>query len=189
MTPKSLADSSQTLSMGGTGLSLFGDAFKGIASSNMYKYQGGIARMKENIANQNADYAIYAGDREAQRYGMKAAHQFGKIVTAQAASNIDVNRGSNVRVQEGQRAITRMDIDQIGQNAARKAYGHKIEAASESAKAKAYDMAADNALMAGGINMGSTLLTGATSVHSRWLQARQLGIYGEGGSFFAPDDL
>lgn len=178
MNPQSLASASQGMSMGGTGVSLLGDLFKGVSSSNMYGYQAGMARMKAQIAEQNADYASYAGGKEQERYGISAAQRYGKIVTAQGASNIDVGRGSTVDVQRSQRKITGMDSAQIGENAARRAYGFKVEAAGDRATAEAYDMASSNALIASGINMSSTLLTGATSVHSRWLQANQLGIPG-----------
>jgi hypothetical protein len=189
MNPQSLASASQGLSAGGTGVSLFGNLLQGMSSSNMYRYQGGIARLKEQFALQNADYAVNAGDKEAHRYGLKSSHQFGKIVAAQAASGIDVGRGSTVDVQRSQRHVTGLDSTQIVENAARKAYGYKVEAAVEGAKAEAYDMASRNAMLSSGINMASTLMTGATSVHSRWLQANQLGIYSGSGIPWAPDDL
>lgn len=190
MNPKTLADTSIGMSAGGTGFSLFGDLLKGMSSANMYNYQGGIASMRAKFAEQNADYAIMAGEKEGQRYGMKAGFTGAKIKVAQAASNIDVGRGSHVDVQRGHQKVTGMDLEQIGENAARRAYGFQVEAAGERAKAKAYDMAADNSMLSTIFNMGSTLMTGGTSVASKWMQAKQLGIYGGGAnSFYAPDDL
>lgn len=178
MNPTSLTNTSQMLQGAGTGVGLARDIFGGLSSRNMYQYQGGIARMNADIAAQNADYALHTGHAEAARYGLGARQRMGKIVAAQAASNIDVGRGSARDVQEGQAYVTRMDIDQIHANAARKAYGYRVEEANQRAKAEAYDTAADNSLLAMGLNMGSTLLSGSTSVASRWLQARQAGIYG-----------
>lgn len=176
--PKGLANASVGLSTGGTYLSLFGNVLKGISGANMYGYQAGIARMKQQIAEQNAGYALYAGDKEAAIAGMRGAAQQGKIIAQQGASNIDVGKGSARQVQDSQHLITQMDMEQIRENAARKSYGYAVEAAGDKAQAKMYDRAAFFSLAQIPSDMASTLMTGSTSVASKWLQSRQYGIYG-----------
>lgn len=182
MDPSLLTKLSIGGSAGGTALGLFGNAFKGLASSSMYKYQAGISRMKEEIDRQNANFAFAAGEKEAGIAGLRGRFQMGKIITGQAAHNIDVGKGSALAVQEGQRTISQMDQATIRDNAARKAYGYDVAAAGDEAQARSYDMASKFSLAQIPFDMGSTLLTGSTSVADKWLQAKQYGVPGYNGS-------
>ena len=153
------------------------------SQSQMYMYQAGIAQLNERIALQNRDYALAAGETEAGMYGMKARQQGGAIKAGQAASGLDVNSGSAVDVQRSQKQVADMDMAQIRNNAARAAYGYAVESKNQKAQGAMYTAASRNsteaaalAKQSGAIDAKASLVSGASSVASKWLQAGQMGI-------------
>ena len=177
--PVTLGSISLGASAGGSLLSAFGASSKGKAESQMYSYQARVAELNKQIAEQNRDYALASGEKEAQRYGMKAAQERGAIRAQQGASGIAINSGSAVDVQESQAQIAKMDLATIRSNAARVAYGYSVEAASQSNQSTLYKMASTNAKKAGSINALSSLISGASSVSSKWMQLNQAGVFGK----------
>lgn len=159
--------------------SAVGASYSSKATSNMYKYQEGVAQINQRISEQNAAYARSVGEVEAQKSGMRSRFQLGGIRTAKAAGNIDVNTGSAKEVQESQEAIGRHDQSIIRSNAARQAYGYEVEATGAKASAGMYGTASENALTAGKFGVASTLLSTAGSVASKWYGAN--ASFGGGG--------
>ena len=180
--PATLGAASLGTSAGGSLLSAFGAISKGQSESQMYSYQAQVAQLNSKIAEQNRDYALASGEQEAGRYGMKARQEAGSIRAQQGASGIAVNSGSAVDVQESQAQIAKMDLGTIRNNAARVAYGYSVEAASQTNQATLYGMAASNASKAGNISSLASLLSGASSVSSKWLQMDQSGVFGKSAS-------
>jgi hypothetical protein len=136
----------------------------------MYQYQAGVAETNQKIALQNRDYALNAGETEAVRYGMGAAQRGAQIKTGMSASGMDIGSGSKADVQSSQQVVSGMDLGQIRNNAARKAYGYEVEAAQNTAQAGLYTRAASDAESAGGIKALGSLVSGAGSVADKWLQ-------------------
>jgi len=169
-----LADPLSIASMGmsavGAGINVFGAIQSGAAQSRMYQYQAGVAETNQKIALQNRDYALNAGETEAVRYGMGAAQRGAQIKTGMSASGMDIGSGSKADVQSSQQVVSGMDLGQIRNNAARKAYGYEVEAAQNTAQAGLYTRAASDAESAGGIKALGSLVSGAGSVADKWLQ-------------------
>lgn len=163
--------------VGGSILSASGEKQKAAATSQMYTYQAGIADLNRRIALNNRDYAITAGGEEAKRFGMKSAQVAGSIKAKQAASGIDVNAGSLVDVQKGQKQVSDLDMATIRNNAARKAYGYQVEAETASMQTEMYTAASKNSLEAGNIAAAGSLISGASNVSSKWLQGNQQGLW------------
>ena len=63
----------------GSLMSAGGSIMKGMAGSQMYGYQAGIAQLNQKIALQNRDYAYAKGESDAQDYGRQARHRMGAI--------------------------------------------------------------------------------------------------------------
>ena len=148
----------------------------GAAQSRTYAYQAGVAQMNKRIALQNRDYAIESGEQEAGQFGLKARQVAGAIRARQGSSNLDVNQGSAVDVQQSNAAVARMDLATIRNNAARVAYGYEVEAANASAQSDLYNMAAKDARKAGHMNAIASLIGGVSSVSSKWQQSKQFGM-------------
>lgn len=164
-------------SLAGGMLSAFGAQKEGQATQQMYNYKAQVAKINAQIDRQNAEWARNKGEQEAVQYGMKASQQFGKIRAAQGASNLDVNSGSNARVQESQKKVTAMDLTQIRANAAKTAYDYEFKATQDENQATLNTMAGENAETAGNLKMAGSLIGTAGSVSSKWLQGNSAGLW------------
>jgi hypothetical protein len=169
----------------GIGSTLAGGIMQGVgqkqsaeAQSKMYAYQAQVAKINSDIDKQNADYAINQGEQQAVIAGMKGAQQLGQIKVTQAASGFDVNTGSNKDVQDSQRLVTGMNLDQIRANASKVAFDYSTKSVMDLNQANLDTMASADASKAGDIALASSLVSTAGSVSSKWLQANQQGIPG-----------
>lgn len=182
--PLTLASISTGTTVLGSVLGAIGASTSGEANAQMYSYQAGVARINQQIAKQNADYSRATGEVEAQASGIKSRQQIGQIKTAQAASGLDVNRGSAAIVRESQGEVAAQDQAMIRANAAHRAYGYDVEAAQQEAQGNLAEMAASKSRTAGTLGAVSSILGGATSVAGKWLDAKRVGIgtSEEGGS-------
>lgn len=178
----------------GAGLSAFGALSKGSAEAGQMTYLAAVARANKKIAEQNAAYERGVGEVKAGQYGLKSAFQRGSIEVAQAASGLDINKGSAAAVQRSQKLTSDADMGMIRNNAARLAYGYDIQAAQQEQQAGLYEVGAENAKKASYINAFGSILGGVSSVSSKWLQGNSLGMWDTNtesyaGIPFAPDDL
>lgn len=148
---------------------------QGAAASSMGMYQAAIALQNQQIAKQNAAYATAEGEQSAAKYGMAARQRAGEIVSAQAASGLDVGSGSNKEVQESQHLVSQMDMAQIRQNAAKAAYDFKVQANSFGQEAMLDTMGANNARAASRTNALASIVGAASSVADKWLKMDQVG--------------
>lgn len=178
MTPSNVSGAGLGLTAAGGVVGAIGSILGGQSQQKMYNYQAAIAKQNSQIASQNADYSIQKGEQQAQSYGMQAAQRQGQIRASQGASGLDVNSGSAKQVQDSQRLVTSMDLDQIRSNAAKTAYDYDVQAVNFTDQGQLDTMAGANASAAGSIGAASTLLGSASSVSSKWLQGQQVGLFG-----------
>lgn len=176
--PVTLAGISISGTVLGSLTSAFGSAFQGNAQANMYRYQAGVAQINRQIATQNADFERSVGEVQAQESGMRTRAQIGQTEAAQASSGLDVNRGSASDVRTSEVEIGQQNENIIRSNAERRAYGYEVEATSDDAQSKLYEMASKTSGIAGDIGAATSILSGGTSVANKWLQGKQLGIFG-----------
>jgi hypothetical protein len=151
-----------------------GSIFGGQSQSAMYQYQAGIAAMNAQIAKQNAAYETAVGETRAQESGMKTRAQIGSTRAQQGASGLDVNSGTNVSVRASEAELGNFEQSIIRSDAARRAYGQEVVAAQETAQSQVDMMAADNAKTAGLLGGFTSILGGASSFGSKYLQFQQL---------------
>jgi len=178
MAPPTIAMAGMGSTIAGGMLGAFGSAYQGASQRNMYQYQAGVSQINAMIAEQNAKYALTKGEKEAERYGMKAGQQAGAIKAAQASGGLDVNSGSNKQVQDSQKMVARMDMATIRENASKVAYDYTVQATGFRNQAALQEMAGDNAMTAGIIGSLGSFIGTSGSVSSRWLQGQQMGMWG-----------
>jgi len=154
----------------------------------MYGYQANVARINSHIALQNADFARMQGEQQAVIEGRKGAQIFGGIRTGEGASNLDVNKGSSSQVQASQRSTTALDLTQLRSNAAKTAYDFDVRSTEDINQAGLYDAASRNAKVAGDLGAISSIVGGAGSVSSKWLQGQSVGLWGGGQPYSADSD-
>ncbi len=163
---------------GGGLMQAFGSLASGFANKSMYDYQASIAKLNQQIAAQNAEFARQTGEQEALKFGLGAAQRMGQIKTAQASSGFDIRSGSGAQVRASQAALNTMDMEMIRSNAAKTAYGFQEQGALAGAQAQVYSMAGQQSAVAGAMGFGSSILGGAASVSSEWLQGSRVGLFG-----------
>lgn len=171
--------------LGGT-LSGVGQVTGGMAKSNMYKYQAGVARVNRDLKIRDAQHARYVGETEAQRIGMKSRFEQGQARATQAGRGFQVDAGTNADVIGSMAEISRHDQATTRANAARRAYGFEVEAAQQGTQAGMYERASSDAERTGWLGGLGSLVSTAGSVAGKWLDASRVGIGQGRGISLAP---
>jgi hypothetical protein len=122
-----------------------GQALSATASGEASAYQAQVARNNAIIAGYNATEAEQAGEQQAFATSMQGAQTMGRIKTAQAANNVDVNSGSAKDVQIGAREVEQLNTETVMSNAELQSYGYRRQAATFSDQATLEQMAANEA--------------------------------------------
>lgn len=172
-----MAAGSMAMKAGGSIMGAVGSMQSGEAAGRMYDYKAAVAGINKQIAMQNADYARYAGEVEAQQAGMKARYKLGALRAQQSASGLALDTGSGARVSKATYDVAQHDIAILRSNAAKKAYGYDVEAFEQGAQAELDRMAASQSRKAGKIGAISSLLGGASNVADKWQSAAEKGIF------------
>ncbi len=173
---ETLAIASIATTIGGGVVSAMGARQSADSQAAMYRYQMAQAGINKQIAKNNADYQRVTGDLQAQKFGLAARQRQGQIRAALGASGLRVDSGSAADVQDSQRIVDVSDQATIRSNAARRAYAYEVGGVEEGNKASAYAAAAENSETAGDLGVMSSLLGTASSVSSKWMQAKQIGL-------------
>lgn len=135
------------------------------ASQAMGKYESAIDEQNAKLADLSAKDALERGQVEEQRQRMVTRQTIGATRAAQAAQGVDVATGSAVDVQASEAGLGELDALMIRNNAAREAYGYKVEAINYRQQGKLAAFAGANA--AAGYRAGSysSLLEGAANTY------------------------
>jgi hypothetical protein len=182
-----IAAAAPFLALAGAGVSAVGTISGGIASQNASNYQAAVANNNAIVAKQNATRAEQAGEAAAENESRKGAAELAKVKTAQAASGIDVNTGSAVDVQAGERETNQLNTETVFQNDLLKAYGYRVNAENFQSEAALDTAKADEAVPASVLAAGGGLLSSAASVGGKWGGA--LGGSAGSSPVYAPDDI
>lgn len=141
-------------------------------------YRAGVAQLNKQINQQNANWALEAGQDQAAEQGMKARTEIGQTKVAQAASGFDVNSGTGEKVREDQSTVAQYDQNVIKWDAAKTSYGYETKAAMDEGEAGLDVAAASNEQTAGQFAMLGSFINAGSSVASKWQQASQMGTFG-----------
>jgi hypothetical protein len=160
----------------GTAVGAFGQMTAGAGKEAEFQYKAGIASINQRIAERNADYAVKAGEVEAQRGGMTTRFQIGSEKVQQSASGLDVNKGSAVDIRASQAEVGAEDVATTRANAQKTAYGYKVQALGFGEEANLNRLAAANTQTATGFNVASTILSGASGVSDKWTKMAGVGL-------------
>lgn len=156
------------LGMAGAGISAIGTIAGGIANRNAANYQAAIANNNKIIAIQNAARAEQAGNVQAEATSRKGAAQVAAIKVGQAASGVNVNTGSPVDVQAGQRETNQLDTETVLNNNMLHAYGYRTQATNFEAEENLDKAKADAAVPAAALSATGSLLSNASSTGFKW---------------------
>lgn len=161
------------LAAGNAAMSAFGALEQGQAQANSDKYNGQIAMANSQIATRNAVQASEAGEIQAANAEARTRAGAGAIKTNQAASGIDVNKGSAVDIQQSESQLGKLDALTIRSNAAKQAYGYETQSFSDAAQSNLDQYAAKNDIQASEISATSTLLGQSSNAASKFQEYQQ----------------
>jgi hypothetical protein len=136
----------------------------GIANQNSAAYQATVAQNNSVIVQQNATRAEQAGAAAAENQGRKGATQSAALKVAQASGGVDVNTGSVVDVQAGERETNLLDTETVMQNADLKAYGYRVQGENFQSEAALDTAKSEEAVPAAALKAGGGLLSSASAL-------------------------
>lgn len=154
---------SMGLAVAGAGISAYGKYEGGQATQAQMAYQAQVAQNNAQIAKQNAQWDIQAGEAAANAQGLKTRAQVGSTVAKQAAGGIATGVGSAAQVVAGEREVGMINAMTIRSNASREAYGQEVAATSDEAQAGLYEMEGKQAAEGGDLGAMGSLLSSAGS--------------------------
>lgn len=169
------AGSSLSLGALSTGLSTVGGLFSAVGTYQQGMFQSKIATYNAQLADQNKNAALGAGQNAEQLKRLQTGKEVGSEAAAQAAGGTDVGGGSNVQVRQATQTAGDFDALNIRYNAARQAYGYSQEAFSDMLQAKSAKQSAVSGLVGGIFKAGSSFISGASSLTDKWLQYQMSG--------------
>jgi len=158
--------------VGGMGAKESGEAAAGAA-----RYKAGVALINKQVSEQNASWAIQAGDAQAETKGLQAKQQIGQEKVVQAASGFDVNSGTGERVRSDMSTVSAYDQNVIRWDASKTAYGYEIKAATDTAEARLDQFSAQQDETAGTISEIGSFINAGSSVASKWAQGSKQGMF------------
>jgi hypothetical protein len=170
------------LAMAGAGVSAAGTIAGGIASQNASNYQAAVANNNSIVAQQNAVHAEQAGEVSAENQSLKGAAEGGKVKVAQAANGVNVNSGSALDVQVGERETNQLNTETVFQNDLMQAYGYRVQSENFQSEAALDKAKADEAVPAAVLSATGSLLSSASGIGGKWSGSLNANSLFGGGS-------
>lgn len=168
------------VAMGGT---VVGDLIQGYgqdqaaqAQAAASTYRAGVAQLNKQINEQNAAWAVESGGAQAEAEGLKSKQQIAETKVIQSASGFDVNSGTGGEVRREQSNIAQYDQNVISWNALKTAYGYETKATMDQAESTLELSSAATEKEAGQMALLGSYVNAGTSVASKWMQAKQIGM-------------
>jgi len=147
------------------------------ANAAAYTYKAGVAQINKQVNEQNASWAIQAGDTQAEEKGLKSRQEIGQQKVVQSASGFDVNTGTGSRVRDDMSQVSAFDQNVIRWDASKTAYGYEVKAATDVAESNLDQFAASQSETAGTISEIGSFINAGTSVASKWSQGKSSGTF------------
>lgn len=146
--------------------------------------QAELADYNEDVADLQAEDAVERGAEAESRFRTQVRGAIGAQRAAFAGGNVDVSFGSAVDVQSDVAFLGEMDALQIRSNAAREAWGFKVQAVDYRNRAAVMRREGANAEEAARINAGAIRAGGNAAATSNYFGAAS-SLLGGGASLLA----
>jgi hypothetical protein len=163
-----LAGASLAAAVGGTALSVAGQSQQAAAQAGAANYQAQVARNAQIVAGYNAANALKAGQIQEDQQRQKTGLMIGAQRAALAAQGGDITSGSAVDIIGDTGRAGEMDALTIRSNAARQSWGFQVAGANAGAQSGLYSTQAADTMANLPFGIGSSLLSGASSIANKW---------------------
>ena len=170
-----LAGAAIATSVAGTAVSVMGQSRAADAAAKQAEYQSQVARNNQQIMERNAKLAEQQGAADEERQRLKTGQIIGSQRSAIASQGGDPNSGSYLDILGDTASAGETDALTIRSNAALRAYGFRAQGANAGAQAGMFDLQSANATGMLPFTIGSTLLSGASSVAGKWAMMSDMG--------------
>jgi len=150
-----------TLTLAAAAVTMAGQGFSALQSSQQAKYQSKVADRNADLANEAAQQEQANTRQEALAFYRRQAQLKGQQRAAMSANGIDVNFGSAADLQADTEMLGREDARRLYDQGAQKTRGFEIEASNFGGEANAARSAASGALIGGAFDMAGTALSTA----------------------------
>jgi len=144
-----------------------GAASSAAASQQAYEYQAAVNRNNAQVAQWQAQDAIQRGAQAEQQQRLKVAQLKGTQRASLAARGVSLAEGSALNILQDTDYMNELDSLTIRDNAAREAWGHRVQASNYSNDAALLSNRAASSQSASSAGL-SSLLAGAGQVASSW---------------------
>lgn len=165
MGPAAIAVAGVAVSAAAAGASI---GLQQAAAADQAAYQEAVARNNEIIAERKAEDARLRGEQEERRQRLETQQLIGRQRAAFAGAGVVVDQDVALDVISDTAAAGEIDALTIRTNAEREALGFEAQAVEFQGEQAFREAEGRNAQTEGAVRIGSTLLTGATRVASRW---------------------
>lgn len=169
-----------TLTIAATAVAAIGSGYGALSASAQAKYERNVAQENRKHELAGADDARKRGEIEQLRHYRALSQRLGQQRATMAASGLDVTFGSAADLLTDTAMLGYEDSAIIAENTAREVKGFEINAANYTMQGRAAKARGKAALISGALDMGSTILGGASQVGK--IKAGQSG----GGGGFKP---
>lgn len=160
----------------GTAASMYGQMQQGKAQQGMYNYQAGVDRNNKIISDRYANDAIERGKEAEAEQRRKTQQIIANQRVGFAANGIDLGSDVISETLSDSAMLGELDALTVRSNAAREAYGYKVQGMNYEASAQNSILAGKNARSAGRTAAMSTLLSGAASVGGSYTDFKSKGV-------------
>jgi hypothetical protein len=142
-------------------LSAAGSVAQGMSASAAAKAQAGAEEQNARLAELQGADAVRRGGLEEAKFRREQSMLAGRQRSLLAASGVDIDSGSAAELQEASRMEAEEDAAVIRMNAQREKWGFDAQAVNHRNAAAAARSAGKNAMTAGIVGAGTSLLTAA----------------------------
>lgn len=157
----------------GTALSAGSSLMGASANASALEAQGDHAKMvgdfNAKLSEMQAQDALERGGKDAEQLQKQASRMIGSQKAALAAQGIEVDSGSAAEIQNDTKEMAARDAVTIRNNAAREAFGFKVQAMNSTMEGNFAQMGArnqaSNTLLVGGMSAASTVMQGGAKVY------------------------
>lgn len=139
-----------------------------MATSKNASYQAAVASNNAITAANNANYASEAGEAKASNESRKGAAASGKLKTTQAANGVNVNSGTAVDVQTGERETNQLDTETTLNNSELQAYGYRTQQTGFEAESELDEAKAAQAPIGADLSAAGGILSNVSSIGTKW---------------------
>lgn len=170
-----IASASLTLAEAGAAVGVVGAGVGAYSSIKQAQFQSNIAARNAEIAKQNADASLNAGNAAEGAKKLETGRRVGAALAAQGANGVDVGYGSPASLRGALQSEGDLDALTIRNNAASAALGYMQQSAGFSTESSLDKKSAANLALGGTLGVGASYIGGASSVASKYAKYKTEG--------------